>query len=110
VRRIESTNQRPRSAAAAVTETDEGPMNFNYYEEEYQVQLALALSMSNQNEADDPESFQIRAAKRISLGRLPSLRATPAQSTAHRYWVRNRLQSLQNIFLLVLCLKILLPM
>ena len=77
--RIEGTSQTRLTA--------EEPGNFNYYEEEYQVQLALALSMSSQNEVDDPESFQIRAAKRISLGRPPSPRGAPAQSTAHRYWV-----------------------
>ena len=68
----------------------EGQNNFNLYEEEYQVQLALALSVSNQNaENDDPELLQIRAAKRISLGRPVSPGSNPAESAAHRYWVRN---------------------
>ena len=83
-----STGSQGRNEGASQTRlTVEEPGNFNYYEEEYQVQLALALSMSSQNEVDDPESFQIRAAKRISLGRPPSPRGAPAQSTAHRYWV-----------------------
>ncbi|KAH7287233.1 hypothetical protein KP509_32G045200 [Ceratopteris richardii] len=65
------------------------PHSFNYYEEEYQIQLALALSMSSENAVDDPESLQIRAAKRISLGRPPSPGNTPAESAAYRYWAYN---------------------
>lgn len=65
------------------------PLSFNYYEEEYQVQLALALSVSSENPVDDTESLQIRAAKRISLGRPPSPGSTPAESTAYRYWNYN---------------------
>eukprot|EP00250_Pteridium_aquilinum_P006238 c16196_g1_i1 orf=670-3183(-) len=65
------------------------PLSFNYYEEEYQVQLALALSVSSENAVDDPESLQIRAAKRISLGRPLSPGSSPAESTAYRYWNYN---------------------
>eukprot|EP01018_Ginkgo_biloba_P017163 Gb_40235 [translate_table: standard] len=62
-------------------------MDFNYFEEEYQVQLALAISASNTENRYDPESLQIKAAKRISLGRSPSPGNTPAEFLAHRYWV-----------------------
>lgn len=68
---------------------ERNPLSFNYYEEEYQVQLALALSVSGENTVDDPDSLQIRAAKRISLGRPPSPGSTPAESMARRYWNYN---------------------
>ncbi|XP_062099039.1 probable serine/threonine-protein kinase SIS8 isoform X2 [Humulus lupulus] len=43
-------------------------VDFNFLEEEFQVQLALAISASDPDSRDDPESAQIDAAKRISLG------------------------------------------
>jgi hypothetical protein len=53
----------------------------------------LALSVSNQNIAsDDPESLQIRAAKRISLGCPVSPGSTPAECVAHRYWVKQNIK------------------
>uniref|UniRef100_A0A0D6QWQ9 non-specific serine/threonine protein kinase n=1 Tax=Araucaria cunninghamii TaxID=56994 RepID=A0A0D6QWQ9_ARACU len=68
--------------------------DFNYFEEEYQVQLALAISASStntENSRNDPESLQIKAAKRISLGHSPSPSPanTPAEFLAHRYWSYN---------------------
>ncbi|KAH9327188.1 hypothetical protein KI387_007366, partial [Taxus chinensis] len=69
-------------------------MDFHYFEEEYQVQLALAISASSSNTdsiSNDPESLQINAAKRISLGHSPSPSPanTPAEFLAHRYWSYN---------------------
>ncbi|MCO5564911.1 hypothetical protein L7F22_018579 [Adiantum nelumboides] len=95
-----SNGNTPRSRLASADSTaalsldsphseERTPLSFNLYEEEYQVQLALALSVSSENGVDDPESLQIRAAKRISLGRPPSPGSTPAESTAHRYWTYN---------------------
>ncbi|XP_030490801.2 probable serine/threonine-protein kinase SIS8 isoform X2 [Cannabis sativa] len=43
-------------------------VDFNFLEEEFQVQLALAISASDPDSREDPESAQIDAAKRISLG------------------------------------------
>ena len=42
-------------------------VDFNFLEE-FQVQLALAISALDPDARDDPESTQINAAKRISLG------------------------------------------
>ncbi|XP_024021796.1 serine/threonine-protein kinase EDR1 [Morus notabilis] len=43
-------------------------LDFNFLEEEFQVQMALAISASDPDTREDPESAQIDAAKRISLG------------------------------------------
>lgn len=90
--RVESPAGGAENAASSRLDNDPGaesPVDFKYYEEEFQVQLALALSVSNQSALDDPESLQIIAAKRISLGRPPSPGNTPAEFTAHRYWNYN---------------------
>ncbi|KDP34102.1 hypothetical protein JCGZ_07673 [Jatropha curcas] len=67
-------------------------MDFNLLEEEFQVQLALAISASDPNSLDDPESAQIDAAKRISLGcpvaPVPVTDAL-AESLSRRYWSYN---------------------
>lgn len=44
-----------------------GP-DFRLFEEEYQVQLALAISASDPDGLEDPDSVQMKAAKRMSLG------------------------------------------
>ncbi|XP_008793254.2 probable serine/threonine-protein kinase SIS8 isoform X2 [Phoenix dactylifera] len=44
--------------------------DFSLFEEEYQVQLALAISASDPDGLEDPDSVQIKAAKRMSLGCL----------------------------------------
>ncbi|CAI9753605.1 unnamed protein product [Fraxinus pennsylvanica] len=49
-------------------------------EEEYQIQLALELSAR-----EDPEAVQIEAVKQISLGSC-TLKDTPAEVVAYRYW------------------------
>lgn len=66
-----------------------GCMDFNFLEEEFQVQLALAISASDPKSREDPESAQIDAAKRISLGCSPSVVNTPAlvDDLSLRYWV-----------------------
>lgn len=87
--RLESADNAAALGLDSPHSEGQSPLSFNYYEEEYQFQLALALSVSNENMVDDPESLQIRAAKRISLGRPPSPGSTPAESTAHRYWNYN---------------------
>ncbi|XP_077210097.1 putative serine/threonine-protein kinase SIS8 [Tasmannia lanceolata] len=67
-------------------------VDFNFFEEEFQVQLALAISASDPNTTrEDPESFQIKAAKQISLGRSPS---APDEDSlvdflSLRYWTYN---------------------
>lgn len=76
---------------------EDAAMNFNYFEEEYQVQLALAISASSSipeeesRMVNDPESLQIQAAKRISLGHFPSPSpaTSPVEFLAHRYWSYN---------------------
>ncbi|XP_010925411.1 serine/threonine-protein kinase EDR1 isoform X2 [Elaeis guineensis] len=47
-----------------------GGGDFSLFEEEYQVQLALAISASDPDGLEDPDSVQINAAKRMSLGCL----------------------------------------
>ncbi|KAF2287006.1 hypothetical protein GH714_036931 [Hevea brasiliensis] len=66
-------------------------VDFNLLEEEFQVQLALAISASDPNTREDPDSAQIDAAKRISLGcPVAPLTVTdsPVESLSLRYWVR----------------------
>ncbi|CAM8886812.1 unnamed protein product [Rhodiola kirilowii] len=73
---------------------------FSILEEEFQVQLALAISASDPNEFTDPESLQIKAAKRMSLGCSSSAAAVAAVSSSDdgesiveflslRYWNYN---------------------
>ncbi|KAM1520303.1 hypothetical protein TB1_022433 [Malus domestica] len=45
-----------------------GGVDFNFWDEEFQVQLALAISASDPGSRDNPETAQIDAIKRISLG------------------------------------------
>ncbi|XP_050363468.1 serine/threonine-protein kinase EDR1 isoform X2 [Argentina anserina] len=70
-----------------------GGVDFNFLEEEFQVQLALAISASDPDSRDDPETAQINAAKRISLGcAATSSRAdaqAPFQMLSLRYWSHN---------------------
>ncbi|XP_021907744.1 probable serine/threonine-protein kinase SIS8 [Carica papaya] len=63
-------------------------MDFNFLEEEFQVQLALAISASDPDTRQDPETAQIDAAKRISLGCSPSDTDTNAlvEFLSLRYW------------------------
>ncbi|PRQ27956.1 putative protein kinase TKL-CTR1-DRK-2 family [Rosa chinensis] len=69
-----------------------GGVDFNFLEEEFQVQLALAISASDPDSRDDPETAQIDAAKRISLGcgatSLADAQA-PFQILSLRYWSHN---------------------
>lgn len=68
-----------------------GGVDFNFLEEEFQVQLALAISASDPDSRDDPETAQIDAAKRISLGCTASSftdTQAPFQMLSLRYWVR----------------------
>ncbi|XP_057831140.1 probable serine/threonine-protein kinase SIS8 isoform X1 [Cryptomeria japonica] len=91
-----TTGGRTGASTGTATGTSEEDvlMDYNYFEEEYQVQLALAISASSSNTdsiCNDPESLQINAAKRISLGHSPSPSPanTPAEFLAHRYWSYN---------------------
>lgn len=97
-----STAAMGRNAAAVESVSDRGSgdgggsgsggggVDFNFLEEEFQVQLALAISASDPDSRDDPETAQIDAAKRISLGCAASSRAdtrAPFQMLSLRYWV-----------------------
>ncbi|KAI8013316.1 Binding partner of ACD11 1 [Camellia lanceoleosa] len=53
-------------------ESTENSVDFNFFEEEFQVQLALAISVSDPDSHEDPETVQIKDAKQISLGCVPS--------------------------------------
>ncbi|KAL7164564.1 hypothetical protein ACSBR2_040462 [Camellia fascicularis] len=68
-------------------ESAENSVDFNFFEEEFQVQLALAISVSDPDSREDPETAQIKAAKKISLGCVPS--ETLAESLSLRYWSYN---------------------
>ncbi|CAL5355527.1 unnamed protein product [Camellia sinensis] len=68
-------------------ESAENSVDFNFFEEEFQVQLALAISVSDPDAREDPETAQIKAAKQISLGCVPS--ETLAESLSLRYWSYN---------------------
>ncbi|CAL9125879.1 unnamed protein product [Musa acuminata var. zebrina] len=59
-----------RCDGAAVAGSD-----FSLFEEEYHVQLALAISASDPDGLEDPDSVQIKAAKRMSLGCSPGVGA-----------------------------------
>ncbi|KAJ4837979.1 hypothetical protein Tsubulata_037847 [Turnera subulata] len=72
--------------------TGDGGSDFSLWEEEYQMQLALAISASDPDGRKDPESAQIDAAKRISLGcpLEPVANAeTLVESLSLRYWSYN---------------------
>ncbi|KAL6208015.1 hypothetical protein ACLB2K_018967 [Fragaria x ananassa] len=99
-----STAAMGRNAAAVESVSDRGSgdgggsgsggggVDFNFLEEEFQVQLALAISASDPDSRDDPETAQIDAAKRISLGCAASSRAdtrAPFQMLSLRYWSHN---------------------
>ncbi|KAK9102579.1 hypothetical protein Sjap_019833 [Stephania japonica] len=62
----------------------------DFLEEEFQVQLALAISASasDSDAREDPESVQIKAAKRMSLGCSPNVPAdeTLVELLSLRYW------------------------
>ncbi|KAM1527112.1 hypothetical protein ACFXTI_016327 [Malus domestica] len=67
-------------------------VDFNFLEEEFQVQLALAISVSDPDSRDDPETAQIDAAKRISLGCSASSvtdTQAPFEMLSLRYWSQN---------------------
>ncbi|XP_015884450.3 probable serine/threonine-protein kinase SIS8 [Ziziphus jujuba] len=68
-----------------------GGVDFNFLEEEFQVQLAMAISASDPDARDDPESAQIDAAKRISLGCSAAVTDSPAlvDFLSLRYWNYN---------------------
>eukprot|EP00268_Persea_americana_P004618 TRINITY_DN1148_c0_g2_i4.p1 TRINITY_DN1148_c0_g2~~TRINITY_DN1148_c0_g2_i4.p1 ORF type:complete len:998 (+),score=218.27 TRINITY_DN1148_c0_g2_i4:146-3139(+) len=75
------------AAVASTTTADDGSADFNFFEEEFQVQLALAISASD--DRDDPESKQIKAAKRMSLGcshAAPHDGETLVEFLSLRYW------------------------
>ncbi|RWR82765.1 Protein kinase domain-containing protein [Cinnamomum micranthum f. kanehirae] len=75
------------AAVASTTAADDGSTDFNFFEEEFQVQLALAISASD--DRDDPESKQIKAAKRMSLGcshAAPHDGETLVDLLSLRYW------------------------
>ncbi|XP_038696000.1 serine/threonine-protein kinase EDR1-like isoform X2 [Tripterygium wilfordii] len=69
----------------------DGGLDFNFLEEEFQVQLALAISASDPDAGKDPDSVQIDAAKRISLGCTASVAGTDAlvEFMSLRYWSYN---------------------
>ncbi|XP_020531650.1 serine/threonine-protein kinase EDR1 isoform X2 [Amborella trichopoda] len=69
--------------------SEEAGVDYNLVEEEYQVQLALAISASDPGAGDDPDSLQIKAAKRISMGFCPSPGNSFAELLSHRYWTYN---------------------
>ncbi|XP_050264116.1 probable serine/threonine-protein kinase SIS8 isoform X4 [Quercus robur] len=66
-------------------------VDFNLLEEEFQVQLALAISASDPDSREDPETAQIDAAKRISLGGSASISDNQAlvKFLSPRYWSYN---------------------
>ncbi|CAL5425758.1 unnamed protein product [Camellia sinensis] len=62
-------------------ESAENSVDFNFFEEEFQVQLALAISVSNPDSREDPETVQIKDAKQISSGCVPSETLTESLSS-----------------------------
>ena len=76
-------------------------VDFNLLEEEFQVQLALAISASDPDTREDPETAQIDAAKRISLGGSASISDNQAlvKFLSPRYWVRKLSNSILEFFI-----------
>ncbi|XP_072983153.1 probable serine/threonine-protein kinase SIS8 isoform X2 [Typha latifolia] len=64
----QSTEVRPEGASGGIGDGGGGGGDFSLFEEEYQVQLALAISASDPDGLEDPDSVQMKAAKRMSLG------------------------------------------
>ncbi|WOL09063.1 serine/threonine-protein kinase EDR1 isoform X1 [Canna indica] len=64
---VEAVDTREGSGSRSDGAALAGP-DFSLFEEEYQVQLALAISASDPDGLEDPDSVQIKAAKRMSLG------------------------------------------
>ncbi|CAL5321232.1 unnamed protein product [Camellia sinensis] len=64
-----------------VVESAENSVDFNFFEEEFQVQLALAISVSDPDSREDPETVQIKDAKQISSGCVPSETLTESLSS-----------------------------
>ncbi|KAI8008867.1 Serine/threonine-protein kinase EDR1 [Camellia lanceoleosa] len=64
-----------------VVESAENSVDFNFFEEEFQVKLALAISVSDPDSREDPETVQIKDAKQISLGCVPSETLTESLSS-----------------------------
>ncbi|CAL5376858.1 unnamed protein product [Camellia sinensis] len=62
-------------------ESAENSVDFNFFEEEFQVQLALAISVSDPDSREDPETVQIKDAKQISSGCVPSETLTESLSS-----------------------------
>ncbi|KAF6152243.1 hypothetical protein GIB67_005897 [Kingdonia uniflora] len=85
IRALDST------AAAVAAAAIESSADYNFFEEEYQVQLALAISASDSDGREDPESVQIKAAKRMSLAVPRSFVAgeTLVEFLSLRYWNYN---------------------
>lgn len=67
----------------------DGGVDFNLLEEEFQMQMALAISASDPDAREDPETAQINAAKRISLGCAATVPDSQAivKFLSLRYWV-----------------------
>uniref|UniRef100_A0A7N0TLR2 non-specific serine/threonine protein kinase n=1 Tax=Kalanchoe fedtschenkoi TaxID=63787 RepID=A0A7N0TLR2_KALFE len=63
-----SSSAMETSEAGAIVRRSDRAEEFSFLEEEFQVQLALAISASDPSGSTDPESLQIKEAKRISLG------------------------------------------
>ncbi|XP_038699348.1 serine/threonine-protein kinase EDR1 isoform X2 [Tripterygium wilfordii] len=69
----------------------DGGLDFNLLEEEFQMQLAMAMSASDPDAGKDPDSVQIDAAKRISLGCSALVAGNDAlvEFMSLRYWSYN---------------------
>ncbi|KAB2627893.1 serine/threonine-protein kinase EDR1 [Pyrus ussuriensis x Pyrus communis] len=90
---VESVSDRTAGGESDVSGSGSGGgVDFNFLEEEFQVQLALAISASDPDSRDDPETAQIDAAKRISLGCSASTvtdTQAPCDMLSLRYWSHN---------------------
>lgn len=75
------------AVAVASARAADGNADFNLLEEEFQVQLALAISASDAGSREDPESAQIKAAKRMSLGCSTVPDETLVEFLSLQYWV-----------------------
>ena len=73
---LESALMRIRAVESA-----ENSVDFNFFEEEFQVQLALAIRVSDPDSREDPETVQIKDAKQISSGCVPSETLTESLSS-----------------------------